>query len=125
MPTAKEMEAAVHAYVDAFDKGDADLAAALFAEDATVEDPVGTPAKVGIAAIRAFYATSMLTGARLVLHGPVRVTANDHVAFAFQVRLHMNNADINIDVIDIFRFNEHGKIIEMRAFFGPANMTVL
>jgi steroid Delta-isomerase len=123
MPTPDQMTAAVHAYVAAFDKGEAELAAALFADDASVEDPVGTPPKVGIAAIREFYAASMLTGARLHLHGPVRVTGNNHVAFAFEVRLHLNGTDMKIDVIDVFRFDDTGKIAEMRAYFGPTNIT--
>ena len=43
LPSADEMTAVVHAYVAAFAKGDAAAAADLFADDATVEDPVGTP----------------------------------------------------------------------------------
>lgn len=122
MPTPEQMTAAVHAYVAAFDKGDAEAAVALFANDATVEDPVGTPPKVGIDAIREFYTASMQTGAKLHLQGPVRVTANNHAAFAFQVRLRMNETDMTVDVIDIFRFDDAGKVAEMRAFFGPTNM---
>jgi steroid Delta-isomerase len=122
MPSPEQMIAAVHAYVDAFDKSDPDLVAALFADDATVADPVGTPLKVGIAAIHEFYAGAMQTGAKLQLHGPIRLAADNFAAFAFDVRLHLNDADICIDVIDVFRFNEEGKIAEMSAFFGPANM---
>ena len=47
MATPEQMSAAVHGYADAFDKGDPEAVVALFAEDATVEDPVGTPLKVG------------------------------------------------------------------------------
>jgi steroid Delta-isomerase len=123
MPTPAEMTSAVHAYVKAFDRADPALATSLFADDATVEDPVGTPVKVGIAAIREFYAASMLTGAKLHLQGPVRVTDNNQAAFAFQVRLHMNDTDMTVDVIDIFRFDDNGKVAEMRAYFGPTNIT--
>lgn len=123
MPTPAEMTAAIHAYVAAFDKGDPELAVALFADDASVADPVGTPPKVGIAAIREFYTASMQTGAKLHLQGPVRVTANNHAAFAMQVRLNLNDTDMSVDVIDIFRFNDDGKVTEMSAYFGPTNMT--
>ena len=67
MPDPKKMEAAVHAYVAAFEAGSADQAAALFAPDATVEDPVGTPQRRGREAIHAFYVESMQTGAKLTL----------------------------------------------------------
>lgn len=121
MPTPEQMEAAVHAYVDAFDKGDPELAVAIFAEDAVVEDPIGTPPKLGHEAIRAFYVASMATGAKLVLDGPIRV-ATDHAAFAFHVPLHFGGKDMEIHVIDTFAFNPDGKVREMRAYFGPGNM---
>jgi steroid Delta-isomerase len=121
MPTPEQMEAAVHAYVAAFEAGDAEMAVAIFAEDAVIEDPVGTPLKVGHEEIREFYTTGMATGAKLVLDGPIR-TATDHVAFAFHVDLHFTGQDMVIHVIDTFAFNPDGKVREMRAFFGPGNM---
>lgn len=121
MATPEQMEAAVHAYVAAFAAGDPEQAVAIFAEDAVVEDPVGTPPKVGHAAIREFYQASMATGAKLVLDGPIRL-AEDHAAFAFHVPLHFDGKDMEIHVIDTFAFNADGKVREMRAFFGPGNM---
>ena len=115
------MLAAVHEYVAAFDAASADRIVALYAEDASVEDPVGSEKLHGRAAIRAFYETSMATGAKLELHGPVRVVA-DYAVFAFAVKLHWEGSDKQIDVIDSFRFNDKNEVIEMRAFWGPANM---
>lgn len=121
MPTPQAMISAVHRYVEAFARGDAAMAADLFAEDASVEDPVGTPLRRGKAAIADFYRASMATGAKLTLAGPVRAVA-DHAAFAFHVDLDWQGARQRIDVIDLFRFDAEGKIIEMRAFFGPDNV---
>lgn len=121
MPTHEQMVAAVEAYVAAFDREDPDAVRDLFAPDATVEDPVGTPPHVGHEAIRAFYARSMKTGAKLRLEGPVRTTA-DTAAFAFSVHLTLPDGPMRIDVIDLFRFDEAGKVASMRAYFGPANM---
>lgn len=121
MPTPDQMEAAVHAYVAAFAAGDAEQAAAIFAEDAVVEDPIGSPPRIGKAAIRQFYIESMATGAKLHLSGPIRVAAV-HVAFAMQVRLDWEGRKTAIDVIDTFAFDEHGKIKEMKAYFGPGNI---
>jgi steroid delta-isomerase len=122
MATPEQMSAAVHGYVDAFHKGDPEAVVALFSEDATVEDPVGTPLKVGHAAIREFYTASMATGAKLRLDGPIRL-ATEYAAFAFQVQLTMDGKDLTVDVIDTFKFNADGKVTEMRAYFGPSNMT--
>jgi steroid delta-isomerase len=121
MPDPEKMTATVHAYVEGFAKGDPAMVAALFAEDATVEDPIGSPIHHGRAAIHGFYAESMQTGAKLRLEGPVRIAA-DHAAFAFSVHLNFAGGDKQIDVIDTFRFNDANQIIEMRAFWGPGNM---
>ncbi len=121
MPAAEVMVAAVHAYVDGFARGDAEALVALFADDATVEDPVGTPPKRGREEIRAFYALSVATGAKLELLGEPRC-AGDYVAFPFAVKLEWQGRRQVIEVIDTFRFDEAGRITEMRAFFGPANM---
>jgi steroid Delta-isomerase len=121
MPEAAEMEAAVHAYVAAFDRNDPEAVVALFAPDASVEDPVGSPRHVGHDAIRAFYTASMQTGAKLALDGPVRI-AGDYAAFAFTVHLHWDGQDRRVEVIDTFGFDAAGKVTEMRAYFGPTNM---
>lgn len=120
MPTHEEKVRVVEAYIEAFANGDPEAVVALFADDATVEDPIGSPAHEGLDAIRAFYTASMATGAKLKLESPVR-TAADHAAFAFSVTLNYGG-EKRVDVIDTFRFDDNGKVIEMRAYFGPANM---
>lgn len=115
------MVAAVEAYVTSYNRGDLDGVCAVFAEDAIVEDPVGTPPRVGQAALREFFAVGIQAGARLTLDGPVRCAAG-HAAFAFHVDLHWDGADTRIDVIDVFTFDPHGKVTGMKAYFGPANM---
>ena len=121
MPDPVRMEAAVNAYVAAFEAGSADQVAALYAQDATVEDPIGSPIHHGREAIRAFYAESMKTGAKLKLEGPVRVTG-DYAVFPFSVNLNYDGGAKRIDVIDTFRFNEANEVVEMRAYWGPTNM---
>lgn len=121
MASAETMVAVVHSYVDGFERGDLDALVSLFAPDATVEDPVGTPPKRGIDEIRDFYAVSVATGAKLELLGEPRCAA-DYVAFPFAVKLEWQGKRQVIEVIDTFRINDDGKITEMRAFFGPANM---
>ncbi|AYJ87069.1 steroid delta-isomerase [Sphingomonas paeninsulae] len=122
MPTPEAMTAAVHAYVAAFDRADPSAVRDLFAANATVEDPVGSPPHVGHDAIYGFYAKSMETGAKLHLEGPVRIAGNS-AAFAFSVKLAINDSPMQIDVIDVFEFNDAGKVVSMRAYFGPGNFS--
>lgn len=121
MPDALQMQSAVQSYVDCYNRGDLDGVVGLFAPDATVEDPVGSPIKTGRDEIREFFGAGIAMSAKLALDGPVRCAA-DHAAFAFHVTLDWEEQETRIDVIDLFRFNDDGKVVEMRAFFGPDNM---
>jgi steroid delta-isomerase len=121
MPSHEQMVATVHAYVDAFANENSDAIAQLYAEDATVEDPMGAPLRSGIEAIRDFYRMSVGTHAKLTLDGPVR-TAGSSAAFAFSVHVTLEGSPCRIDVIDIFNFDSDGKIAAMKAFWGPMNV---
>ena len=109
--------AAVHRYAETFETGDISIIRELYADDSTVEDPVGTDIHTGIEAIVAFYEASLNSGAKLTLTGEPRGAGNE-VAFPFQV----NVPGMTIDVIDVFEFNADGKVCSMRAFWGPENV---
>lgn len=114
------MTAVVEAYVAAFAAGDAEAAAALFAAEATIEDPVGTPVLSG-EMIPALFHNAMGRGLKLERTGPIR-TAGDSAAFPFRIHYPETAERLCIDVIDTFRFDDQGRIIQMRAFWGPDNI---
>jgi steroid Delta-isomerase len=109
--------AVVNRYVEAFDESDMEIIREIYADDAVVEDPVGTDPHVGIDAVCAFYEGALGSGAKLVVTGPVRSAANT-AAFPFQVQM----GEMKIDIIDIFEFNDEGKVTSMKAYWGPDNM---
>lgn len=109
--------AMVQKYVEAFDKQDMDIIREIFADDATVEDPVGTAVHVGIDAVCAFYAGALTSGAKLALSGDPRCSGNA-VAFPFQVLM----PGVAIDIIDVFEFNGEGKVNSMKAYWSGDNM---
>lgn len=114
------MTAVVEAYVAAFEAGDSAAAAGLYAADATIEDPVGTPIISG-EAILALFRNAMARGLKLELTGPVR-TAGDSAAFPFRIHYPETAERRCIDVIDTFRFDDQGRITQMRAFWGATNI---
>ena len=116
METADKL-AMVDRYIEAFDKADLDIIRQIFAEDAVVEDPVGTDPHVGIEAVCAFYEGALGSGAKLVLSGTPRCAGNA-VAFPFRAEM----PGMKIEIIDIFEFNEAGKVALMKAYWGPENM---
>jgi steroid delta-isomerase len=114
----KEKTAVVNRYVEAFEKADLQIIRDMYAIDARLEDPVGTDVREGIEAICAFYEGALASGVTLELTGAPRCAGNA-VAFPFLVRM----PGMTIDVIDVFEFNQEGKVSNMRAYWGKDNMT--
>jgi steroid delta-isomerase len=125
MPNENQMKQALQAYIDAFNRSDAEGVIALYAEDATVEDPVGKEVMKGRARIAEFYRMSIATGARLKLAAPIRASHGNSAAMAFDVELNMPQGHMLIRVIDVMSFDEAGKFTSMRAFWGPGDMQML
>lgn len=122
MTKQEKMAAAPAAYLKALVAQDLDGIMALYADDAVVEDPVGSEPHVGKDAVRAFYAGAVELKLEGELTGQARI-AGDEVAFPFKV----TNASygISMNIIDVFKFNDEGKICSMRAFWGEANSSPL
>ena len=116
------MKQAMQAYIDRFNQDDLEGVVGLYADDATVEDPVGSPVKAGKAAIRDFYKYAMTTGARLALAAPIRASHGDSAAMAFDVKLEYQGSRMTIRVIDVMSFDAAGKFKSMRAYWGPSDM---
>lgn len=112
---------AIQTYIASYAAADVDTILSIFAEDAVVEDPVGTPAHQGKEALRAFFSVGIEMGAELHMLGDIRCSG-DTAAFVFAVELKFEGAPKRIEVIDVFRFDDMGKVIEIRAYWGPENM---
>jgi len=117
METATLQEA-VQMYVEAFEKADLSIIRELYAVDATVEDPVGTPVRHGIKEIIEFYKAGFGTGMKLKLNGKPRCACNS-VAFSFDAVM----KSMTISPIDVFELNADGKVQHMRAYWGPDNVS--
>ena len=123
MVSEKKMKEGMQAYIDTFNRSDAAGIADLYSDDATVEDPVGSPVKSGKKAIAEFYQMAVQTGAKLKLAAPIRGSHGNSAAMAFDVELNMPGAGrMVIQVIDVMTFNDEGKFTSMRAFWGPGDM---
>ena len=112
------LQALVARYAEAFEKADISIIEDMYAADAVVEDPVGSEPKVGIEAIKAFYQSAFDMGVKLQLEGLPRCAGNS-VAFNFHVII----GKMKISPIDVFDTNDSGKVVRMRAYWGPENMS--
>lgn len=125
MVSEQQMKDAMQAYIDCFNRKDPEAIAALYADDATVEDPVGSPLKKGKAEVAAFYKMAVATGAKLKLAAPIRASHGNSAAMAFDVQLNMPTGEAIIQVIDVMTFNDAGLFTSMRAFWGKSDMVIL
>jgi steroid Delta-isomerase len=103
------------AYLAYLSKGDVDSLVALYAPDAVVTDPLGSPPKVGHEPIREFYASTTgvdLTATRV---GPVTVVGQD-AAFLFRIDVVVGDDTITLHSTDLMTFNEVGQVTAMTAY---------
>ncbi|WP_183100186.1 nuclear transport factor 2 family protein [Nocardioides pelophilus] len=112
----------IQSYVDLVGTGTADEILALYAEGATVEDPVGTDVRTTRESIREFYAAiepleqeSRLVSARV---------AEGQAAFQFELVTRVGEQTYTLAPIDVMTFDDDAKITTMRAFWSNADMEI-
>ncbi|BDD96776.1 steroid delta-isomerase [Mycolicibacterium fortuitum subsp. fortuitum DSM 46621 = ATCC 6841 = JCM 6387] len=122
MPSTKDDQIAhtIRRYVSLLATGSTDDLLELFAEDATVEDPVGSDVRAGRNEIREFFSTlqQLERQTELVL---LRVVGNE-AAFSFTITFKVGDTPMRLQPIDTMTFDGHGKITSVRSYFAPADL---
>lgn len=110
----------VERYVELIGSGTADEITDLYADGATIEDPVGSDILTTRDQILAFYSTleAMEQETRLI---EARVCAGE-AAFHFEVKTRVGDATYTLAPFDVMRFDEDGRISSMRAFWSDADL---
>lgn len=121
MPSAEQITQTVTRYLEFVSNGQADDIAALYAEDATVEDPVGTDVHIGRPAIRSFYSSveNVKSQADVVT---LRALGNE-AAFHWTLTIDLDENKVSIDIISTMTFDDECRIAAMKAYWGPDNVT--
>ena len=112
----------VDRYIELVGSGTADEIVALYAEDAVVEDPVGSEPRAGHAAIRELYATIEGLDQRTRLLA-VRI-AGSEAAFHFEVATLADGVTYTLAPVDVMVFDDDGRITSMRAYWGEEDMAI-
>jgi steroid Delta-isomerase len=126
MPNADRVQAitdTVNRYIELVETGSADDLAELYADDATVEDPVGGEVHIGRRAIHGFYSAvnDVQRECELV---SLRVAGNE-AAFQFRLTVIAGEHRMVIEPIDVMVFDDRGKIAAMKAYWSAADVTRL
>ena len=121
MPSAEDNANTVHRYLELVAKGQPDDIAALYADDATVEDPVGGEVHIGRQAVRGFYGTLENVKAQTEVL-TLRALGNE-AAFHWTLSIDFGGNGMHIDIISVMTFDDEGKIASMKAYWTQDNVT--
>ncbi|WP_182345908.1 SgcJ/EcaC family oxidoreductase [Tomitella gaofuii] len=117
------IRATVQSYVDAVGATDPDAVLALYAPDATVEDPVGTEPHRGRDDIADFYAKS--AGYRNESELLDCRISGDSAAFRFRITTTLPERTVEVTPIDVMTFDDDARITSMRAFWHTSDYRVV
>jgi steroid Delta-isomerase len=123
MPSQEAITQTVNRYLERVATGTADDLLALYASDATVEDPIGSDLRRGHDAIREFYAGFQDAKKETEL-AELRV-AGSEAAFLWRLTLDTGNSRTQISPISLMAFDEDARITSMRAFWSPSDAQVV
>lgn len=115
--SAGEKREIVERYIAAYNRRDTAAILALYDPKAKMEDPIGLPPAVGHTAIAGLYQMGFDMGVTISHDGAVRLAGNE-AAFP----LLASTPTSKLHVIDVFEFGRGGKIVRMRAYWGPDNL---
>lgn len=118
----EQIREVIHRYVDRVANGTTDEIVALYADGATVEDPVGSEVRTTRASIREFYATleGMEQDGRVLT---ARINGGE-AAFQFELVTKAGDQTITLAPIDVMTFDDDGRITSMKAYWSDDDMVV-
>ena len=127
MPTDAEKTQAiretVNRYIELVAKGSADDLVELYADDATVEDPVGGEVHIGRQAIHGFY--SAVNDVQRECELVTLRVAGSAAAFQFRLTVTAGGHRMVIEPIDVMVFDDRGKVTATKAYWSAADVTRL
>ncbi|NLG47611.1 nuclear transport factor 2 family protein [Gordonia sp. (in: high G+C Gram-positive bacteria)] len=116
-----KIAATVQAYIDGLNNGTADDLADLFADGATVEDPIGAPIRGTRAELVEFYGIITSLDSRDATLKWTKI-AGDTAVFEFTLVTGTGGMSFEITPVDIMVFNDEGKIVSMRAVWDQSDL---
>jgi steroid Delta-isomerase len=123
MASPEQVQAAVDAYVAAYQDNDRDAFLDAFATDGVIVDPVGTPPHAGREARGAFWDTVHQLTERMSFDVKDVVVCGNEAAMVFRIHAGTADSGIALDAVDIFEVGDDGKIASLRAYWDMGRAT--
>jgi steroid delta-isomerase len=114
----------VKRYLELVAKGRADDVAELYADDATVEDPVGSGIHIGRQAIRGFYEKTIENLDLSTELISLKVAGNE-AAYLWKLTVRSGDGAVVVEPISVMVLNDDNEVTAMRAYWSPENVTPL
>ena len=116
----KDIEGWLEAYRETIRSMDTDRWVAHYAEDGTAEDPVGGPVHKGPEALTQFFDGVKKISKRLDMQPQLTVVSPPEAVVKWTVtNTTVKGFDLTFEGIGYYKFNEDGKLVQMRAFWDP------
>ena len=113
----------IRRYVSLLATGSADDLLELFADDATVEDPVGSDVRTGRREIHPFF-SALEAMERHTELGLLRIVGRE-AAFTFTISFTVGDSQMSLQPIDTMTFNASGQITSVRSYFDSSDVATL
>jgi steroid delta-isomerase len=123
MSTPEDNAKTVQRYLELAAQGNVDGIVDLYADDGTVEDPVGSEVHIGREAIRGFY-SMVPAGDNAAELFTLRALGHE-AAFFWALTVELGGNRVRIEIISTMTFNADGKIASMKAYWGPEDIKPL
>jgi steroid Delta-isomerase len=121
--TRDSIMATIDTYIATYSATDREGWLECFAEDAWIEDPVGTERREGLDAIGDFWDEAHAIPDSIELRpGELRIVIGQEAAFTLESRPNLGGETYRLDVIDHMSFDAAGKITSYRAFYDVDTM---
>lgn len=117
---AHELPPSLQAYFEAISAMDFEKAAACFADPCHHQDPIGSPVNASPAGVKQFFEGlgSLFASVRLFPREVQGQGSEWAIAFGGEGK-GRNGAEVRFEGIDVYRLDEAGLIVELRAYWNP------
>lgn len=117
-----EIKKAMQQYIDHFNANELDLLVGLFADQASLEDPVGSIPIEGSDPIRQFYTKVVNGDTKIKLTSPICGSNSHSGAMAIEIETNVKGRSAVIRAIEVMSFDEFGKITKLQVYWGKEDM---
>jgi uncharacterized protein (TIGR02246 family) len=123
MPSIEQIRNAVEGYVDSFNTHDRDRFLALFTDDVTQVDPVGSAPNVGRNALAGFWDAVHADVEGIDFRVDDLIVSGDEAALVFTIVQSKKDMKVTLRGVDTFRVDDSGRIAQVKGYCDNDHIT--